>query len=63
MKQTLLKKSLWIKNYGQNSEQMSFFIIVFKAIQAFLSCDYFQTIKIISISFCRHVKLIIETRD
>ena len=63
MKQTLLKKSLWIKSYGQKSEQMSFFIIVFKAIQALLSYDYFQTIKIISISFCRHVKLIIETRD
>ena len=44
MKQTSLKNSLWIKSYGQNNEQMSFFNIVFKEIWAFLSCDYFQII-------------------
>jgi len=42
---------------------MSFFNIIFKAIKALLSCDYFQTIKITSITFHRHVKLIIGTRD
>ena len=36
--------SLWIKSYGQNSEEMSFFSIDFKTIWALLSCDYFQTI-------------------
>ena len=44
MKQALLKYSLWIKRYGQNSEQMSFFSINFKAILALSSCDYFQII-------------------
>ena len=44
MKQSSLKNSMWIKIYGQNSEQMSFFNIDFKAIWALLSCNYFQTI-------------------
>ena len=44
MKQTSLKKYLWSQNYGQNSKQMSFFSIVFKAIWTLLSRDYFQTI-------------------
>ena len=63
MKQIAPKNSLWIKSNGQNNEEMSFFIIVFKAILVLLSCVYFQTIKIISITFCRHVKLIIGTGD
>ena len=32
MNQILLKHSLWIKSYGQNSEQWSFFSIIFKII-------------------------------
>ena len=44
MKQALLKYSLWIKRYGQNGEQKSFFSIDFEAIWALLSCDYFQII-------------------
>ena len=32
MKQISLKNYLWIKIYDQNSEQMSFFNIIFKAI-------------------------------
>ena len=44
IKQTSLKKYLWSQSYGKNNKQMSFFSIVFKAIWAFLSCDYFQTI-------------------
>ena len=35
---------LWIKSYGQKSEPISFFSIVFKAIWALLNCVYFQTI-------------------
>ena len=46
MKQISLKNSLRVKSYGQNSEQMSFFSIVFKMIWALLSCNYYQTIKI-----------------
>ena len=60
MKQNSLKILLWIKDYGQNNEKMSFFSITFKAILALLSCDYFQTIKITSITFCRYVELIIR---
>jgi len=32
MKQTTLKNSLWIKSYGKNNKQRSFFTNVFKAI-------------------------------
>ena len=35
---------LWIKSYGQNSEQISFFSIIFKTIWALLNCVYLQTI-------------------
>ena len=63
MQQISLINKLWIKSYGQNNEQKSFFSIVFKVIWALLSCDYFQTIKITSITFYRHSKLIIGTRD
>ena len=63
MKQISLKNSLWIKSYSQISEKMLFFSIIFKAIWAFLSYDYFQTIKIILITFFSHVKLIIGTKD
>ena len=63
MKQISIKSSLWIKSYGQNNEKMSFFNIVFKTIWAFLSYDYFQIIKITSITFFKYVKLIIGTAD
>jgi len=55
MKQTLLKISLWIKRYDQNSEQMLFFNIVFKAIWALLSYDYFQIIVNSLISLGWHI--------
>ena len=51
------------QSHNQNSEQWSFFSIVFKKIRALLSYGYFQTIKITSIAFCRHVKLIIGIED
>ena len=41
MKQTLLKTSFRFKSYDENSEQRSFFSIIFKTIWILLSCDDF----------------------
>ena len=58
MKETLLKKSLWIKSYVQNSEQRSFLSIDFKSLWLLPNyCKFFNY------PWLTYFKLIIGVRD